>query len=68
MLVLVAQLRDRTLLRVQIFSGLTEQAALTAAKKTEVVSMVEYPAAHVTAESGKILPRAIVTKLTQSET
>jgi hypothetical protein len=63
MLVLIAQLRDRTLPRVQIFSNSTEEAVLTTAKKTEVVSMVEYLAAHVAAKSGRILSRTIVAKV-----
>ena len=37
-LVLMAQLRDRTSLRVQMLPSLTKQAALTAAKKAEVES------------------------------
>jgi hypothetical protein len=62
-LVLMAQLRDRTSLRVQMLPSLTKQAALTAAKKAEVVSMVEYLAARVAAESRKVLFITVVAQI-----
>jgi hypothetical protein len=43
--------------------SLTKQAALTAAKKAEVVSMVEYLAARVAAESRKVLFTTVVAQI-----
>ena len=63
MLVLMVQLRDRTSLRVQTLHSLAKQAALTAAKKAEVVGMVEYLVARVAAESRKVFFLIVVAQV-----